>query len=136
MGTKTYRSNHGFRLLIAHRHIMHLVLLTEVTHHLIRRVKHLTQVGEEPKMSTIKGKNNEISTRIIALPQCALTQLTSMSVQSHMSFFTWCNGNNMMLSFSLYIQGNRQKRTSQSLSPVLGLPPTIFWQKICTELGV
>lgn len=64
---------------------MHLVLLTEVTHHLIRRVKHLTQVGEEPKMSTIKGKNNEISTRIRALPQCALTQLTSMSVQSHMS---------------------------------------------------
>jgi len=40
-GRRTYRFHHGFSLVIAHRNIMHLVLVTEVTHHLIGGVEHL-----------------------------------------------------------------------------------------------
>lgn len=47
--TGTYRFNQGFGLVIAHRHIMHPVLKTEVTHHLFRSIKHLPEVREEPK---------------------------------------------------------------------------------------
>lgn len=46
---QAYRFNHGFGSLIAHWHVMHPVLVTEVTHDLIGGVKHLSEVGEEPK---------------------------------------------------------------------------------------
>lgn len=49
VGRGTYRFNHGFGFLVAHRDIMHPVLVTEVTHHLLRSVKHLTEVGEKPE---------------------------------------------------------------------------------------
>lgn len=51
-GGGTHLRDHRFRLLIAHRDFVNLVLVTEVTHHLIWGIKHLTQVREEPKAST------------------------------------------------------------------------------------
>lgn len=50
-GGGTHLCDHFFCLLGAHRDIVNLVLVTEVTHHLIRGIKHLTQVCEESKAS-------------------------------------------------------------------------------------
>lgn len=49
-----YRFNHGFSLLVAHGDVVHLVLLTEVAHHLVGGIKHFTEVGEEPKAPAAK----------------------------------------------------------------------------------
>lgn len=51
LGGGTHLCDHCFCLLGAHGDIVNLVLLTEVTHHLIRGIKHLTQACEEPKAS-------------------------------------------------------------------------------------
>lgn len=61
--TGTYCFDERFGLLVAHWHVVHLVLEAEVTHHLIRSIKHLTEVGEEPKTSANVSqtiKNNYI----------------------------------------------------------------------------
>lgn len=49
-----YRSDHGFSLLVAHRDVVHLVLLTEVAHHLVGGLKGLTEVREEPEVPAAK----------------------------------------------------------------------------------
>lgn len=44
---ETYRFDHSFGCFVAHWHIVHLVLVTQVTHHVIRGVKHLPKVREK-----------------------------------------------------------------------------------------
>lgn len=49
-----YRFNHGFCLIVAYGDVVDLVLLTEVGHHLVRGIKHLTEVAEESEAPAAK----------------------------------------------------------------------------------
>ena len=46
---KTDLINHGFGLGRSHGNVVHVVLVAQVADHISRGVKHLTQVGVEPK---------------------------------------------------------------------------------------